>query len=170
MQRKLFRTSFMAILMLFSLFLSGCSGTKPPPFLFLISVPKTEISYNLDEPYFITVQYGHIWDTGGGGVAFISCRGSGEDKTTLTEPEVLTKIEPFWTEENYLKSRKGIGKVIYEFEQSVTVEVPQSHVIAEKGYIQFIISFEEYSEGVQCHADSIRYEKKDGRIYFETIE
>ena len=161
MQRKLFRTSFLAILMLFSLFLSGCSGTKPPPRVRFV-VSELPQSYDLNESYFITFEYGHRIHldenySDGNTFAILKCRSKSEDGTILAEDEALLEIRPYISYENFYKNRK-----------TITVEIPKKHFTADKGSISFFLypgSGEELR--IACGLAGISYEKKDGRIYFE---
>ena len=162
MQRKLFRTSFLAILMLFSLFLSGCSGTKPPPRVRFV-VSELPQSYDLNESYFITFEYGHRVHnldesySDGNTFAILKCRSKSEDGTILAEDEALLEIRPYISYENFYKNRK-----------TITVEIPKKHFTADKGSISFFLypgSGEELE--TVCGFVGLRYEKREGRIYFE---
>ena len=162
MQRKWIRTSFLAILMLFSLFLSGCSGTKPPPRVRFV-VSELPQSYDLNESYFITFEYGHRVHnldesySDGNTFAILKCRSKSEDGTILAEDEALLEIRPYISYENFYKNRKTIA-----------VEIPKKHFTADKGSVSFYLS-PGYGEELEtvCGFVGLRYEKREGRIYFE---
>ena len=165
MQRKLFRTSFLAILMLFSLFLSGCVETPPPPEVrFIVSeLPK---SYDLNESYYITFEYGHRVHnldedySDSETFAVLKCISSAEDGTILAEDEALLEIRPYISYENFYKNRK-----------TITVEIPKKHFTVDKGKVRFSL-FPGLGEELRIVSGSveIQYEKRDGRIYFEVLK
>ena len=164
MQGKWIRTSFLAILMLFSLLLSGCAGVEvPPPPEVYFTISKIPESYDLNESYFITFEYGHRVHnldesySDGNTFAILKCRSKSEDGTILAEDEALLEIRPYISYENFYKNRKTIA-----------VEIPKKHFTADKGSVSFFLypgSGEELR--IACGLAGISYEKKDGRIYFE---
>ena len=162
MQRKLFRTSFLALLMLFSLLLSGCSGTKPPPRVRFV-VSELPQSYDLNESYFITFEYGHRIHnldkdfSDSNTFAILKCHSKSEDGTILAEDEALLEIKSYISYENFYKNRK-----------TITVEMPKKHFTADKGSVSFYL-YPGYGEELEtvCGFVGLRYEKREGRIYFE---
>ena len=176
MQRKLIRTSFLAILMLFSLLLSGCGETPPPVHIIPFSFQNTEMSYGIDEPYMITLQYKNASTSVDEYVGLISCCGLDEDKQTLTERELLLEINPFYTAENNAENGNKTGDNSFDTVsmKSVTVEIPKSHLTLEKGYIQLFLRVyygdQEDNSGFCLFNDIIHYEKIDGKIYFEKVK
>jgi len=166
MQRKLIRTSFLAILMLFSLLLSGCAGVEvPPPPEVYFTISKIPESYDLNESYVITFAYGHRIHldedySDSETFAVLKCISSAEDGTILAEDEALLEIRPYMTHENYYENRK-----------TITVEIPKKHFTVDKGKVSFSLfpgSGEEL--GIVSGNVEIRYEKREGRIYFEVLK
>lgn len=183
MQRKLFRTSFLAILMLFSLLLTSCSGEKIPVFAALITVEDIKDFYSLDDPYLITVKYGYIIRRGSEEetVGLITCCGEDEDGIQLTEKQLILEINPFYTDENYIKRKtfRIWGHYLgtsYKYKQMKTFEMPKSLFVNEKGHVEITLELvnedEEGNKGTPWYSYStgVHYEKRDGKIYFEKVE
>ena len=173
MKRNFLKTFFVTIVLLFSLLLSGCGGTPPSVNIISFSFQNTEMSYGLDEPYMITLQYKNVNTSVDGYVGLISCCGLDEDKQTLTERELLFEIKPFYTVEN--NTEMAIEDISdTESMKSVTVEIPKSHFTLEKGFIQLFLQVyygdQENNSGFSLFNDIIRYEKIDGEIHFEKVK
>ena len=165
MKRKLFRTSFLAILMLFSLLLTSCGETPPPPEVWFV-VSELPKSYDLNESYYITFEYGHRVHnldedySDSETFAVLKCISSAEDGTILAEDEALLEIRPYISYENFYKNRK-----------TITVEIPKKHFTVDKGKVSFSLfpgSGEEL--GIVSGSVKIQYEKREGRIYFEVLK
>ena len=175
MKQKFLGTFFATIVLLFSLLLSGCE-TPPPVPIIPFSFQNAEMSYDLDEPYMITLQYKNDSSVDGC-VGLISCCGLDEDKQTLTERELLLEIKPFYTAENDTeKTDVRIAEDASDADniKSVTVEIPKSHFVSEKGYIRLLLLVyygdEESNSGFSLFNDIIHYEKIDGQIHFEKVK
>ena len=176
MQRKFLKTFFVTIVLLFSLLLSGCK--IPPQGPLALSIAKMETSYDLNEPYLITLQYGYIGDheNKNGGVGLLSCWRVGG-----TEEEILLEINPFFTEANVVEKKViKIGSIalstMYKYNQSKTFEISKSHFTEENGTITFYLKVGPINEDETVSNQSvgktvsIHYEKKDGKIYFEKVK
>ena len=165
MKRKFLSTFLVTIVLLFSLLLSGCSGTKPPPRVrFVVSeLPK---SYDLNESYYITFEYGHRVHgldedySDSNTFAILKCHSKSEDGTILAEDEALLEIKSYISYENFYKNRN-----------TITVEMPKKHFTADKGSVSFYL-YPGYGEelGTVCGFVGLRYEKREGRIYFEVLK
>ena len=183
MKRKFLSTFLVAIVLLFCLLLSGCGKTFPS--WACLSIKEKVFSYSLDEKYLITVKYGHSVHEREEDVdkivGYITCCGHGEGTTTSTEIEILFKFNSYFSDENYVERKHTrLGNHIlwtsYEFNQEVTLEIPKSHIVGEKGYILLglvgrpaegeIAPLDDYRNGCLRR---IHYEKIDGKIHF-TVE
>ena len=165
MKRKFLSTFLVTIVLLFSLLLSGCVETPPPPVVrFIVSeLPK---SYDLNESYYITFEYGHRVHnldedySDSETFAVLKCISSAEDGTILAEDEALLEIRPYISYQNFYKNRK-----------TITVEMPKKHFTVDKGKVSFSLfpgSGEEL--GIVSGSVTLQYEKRDGRIYFEVLK
>ena len=179
MQRKLFRTSFLVILLLVSLLLSGCGTppTFPRPFVTQFLNMENENGYEVErDTYSFTFGYGHMKDTPiedvGKYAGVVKCRGYGEDLVPFTALEVALEISDFYAEENRAEKRLKWFKTTYEPKQFVTVEIPKEYFVGEKGYVAFCFGIyvidqagnPSYLQGTgACVA--VEYEQKDGKVY-----
>ena len=164
MKRKFLSTFLVTIVLLFSLLLSGCLETPPPPEVWCI-VSELPKSYDLNESYYITLEYGHRINgldedfSDSETFAVLKCYSASEDRTILAEDEALLEIRPYISYENFYKNHK-----------TITIEMSKKHFTADKGSVAFVL-YPGYGEelGIVCGGVTIKYEKRDGRIYFEVL-
>ena len=181
MKRKFLKTSLVIILLLLSFLLTSCGESYEP--LTHLSWKDKKISYSVEETYFVTLKYGHSSGSRDEDkdkfVGYFTCAGYGEEADTSTDIAILLKLESFLKAENavekkYIRLGNLYSWTIYNYNQEVTLEIPKSHIVGEKGYLLLgllirpaegeIAPLNNYSMSGLC---KLHYEVKDGRIYFE---
>ena len=182
MKRKLLSTFLVTIVLLFSLLLSSCGNDSPSTFYALLDVSQKKISYSIDEKYLIALKYGHTSPAGDdyidAFVGYISCFGYEEDpETPATETEILYEIPSFYSEDNYVERKSfRIGPFAYrtfKYNQEVTLEIPKSHIVADKGFVRIALSVRLVDDTKNVFPDKygytlrVYYEKIDGKIHFK---
>ena len=183
MKRKFLSTFLVAIVLLCSILLSSC-GNDGPFFYALLDVSQKRISYSIDEKYLITLKYGHTSPAGDeyidAFVGYISCFGFEEDpETPATETEILYEIPSFYSEDNHVERKYfRIGPFncrTFKYNQEVTLEIPKSHIVADKGFVRIDLSVRLVDDTKNVFPDKfgytlrVYYEKIDGKIHF-TVE
>ena len=164
MKRKFLSTFLVAIVLLCSILLSSCGVRTPVPHPAYLSIPFLQHVFELDENYIIKVRCGHREFYGEGeetederSVAVLKCTNRAEDGTLLEE--VLLEIKGFNTKEYY-----------YENCKAVSVEIPKSLFVTDKGGIGFLMTMYQGEDEISNAVETLYYEKKDGKMYFSLEE
>ena len=185
MKRKFLSAFLVAILLLCSILLSSCGNDGPLSLDAFLSTKDRKMSYAIDEKYMITLKYGHCSTAReefvDKSVGYISCwgYGYGEDGTQVGEVEVLLEIPSYYSKDNYVERKLiGIGVFtfirIHKYNQEVTLEIPKSHILSNKGRIVIALVSRAKDDPDMLPLNDTRngavltftYEKIDGEIHF----